>query len=86
MGLEREKKILKLRLNGLMEKLMNIIANIVLTSNYLIANKELITFVLISIFIIYFIVSLLTSFFKIPFIIIAGCLLGWYLYTVLKKN
>ena len=49
-------------------------------------NKELITFVLISIFIIYFIVSLLTSFFKIPFIIITGCLLGWYLYTVLKKN
>lgn len=49
-------------------------------------NKELITFVLISIFIIYFIVSLLTSFFKIPFIIISGCLLGWYLYTILKKN
>ena len=64
--------------NEMAEKFMNEIydAN---TETY---NKDLITFILISIFIIYFIFSLISSFFKLPFIILLGTVLGMYLYNL----
>ena len=49
-------------------------------------NKNLITFILISIFIIYFIFSLISSFFKLPFIIVLGVGMGMYLYEMFPKN
>ena len=48
-------------------------------------NRELLTFVLISIFIIYFVFSLISSFFKLPFIIIFGSIMGWYGYNLMKR-
>jgi hypothetical protein len=52
-------------------------------------NKDLVTFILISIFIIYFIFSLISSFFKLPFIILLGAIMGLYLhnaYKAIKKS
>ena len=48
-------------------------------------NRELLTFVLISIFIIYFIFSLISKFFKLPFILIFGAIMGWYGYNLMKR-
>tara|TARA_B100000963_G_scaffold28983_2_gene21471 strand:+ start:647 stop:883 length:237 start_codon:yes stop_codon:yes gene_type:complete len=49
-------------------------------------NKDLITFILISIFIIYFIFSLISSFFKLPFIILLGVVMGMYLNNIFKDQ
>jgi hypothetical protein len=49
-------------------------------------NKDLITFIMVSIFIIYFIFSLISSFFKLPFILLLGTMLGMYMYNIFSKK
>ena len=49
-------------------------------------NKDLITFVLISIFIIYFVISIFLSFFKLPIILLLGIILGLYLHNMYKDQ
>ena len=49
-------------------------------------NRDLITFILLSIFIIYFVLALVTSFFKLPFIILFGIVMGMYLYKLFKMT
>jgi predicted ABC-type exoprotein transport system permease subunit len=66
----------------LAEKFMNEIYN----SDKKEYNKDLITFILISIFIIYFIFSLISSFFKLPFIILLGIAMGMYLHNLFTNN